>query len=323
MISSSCISADNAGIGYVRWSDPKEGGFSLEIPSQWYASGGTFRFSAFDARSAVHVASPDGRININIQDENVPSFTRPMHVGVISIKEGQWYTPAPGAGKMYVLRYLPGKEFAEWYANQFGAIGSTDLTILERRDRPDASETIQNLILKYGLSQTISSGEVFFSCIKNKELMKGYCFAQTIDTGSVWTIHYLVSYLAPSSQEEMAQSVLNHMLLSTQPNPEWVRAHQGNLMKYQEMVTSHNAAIADIITKSYEARQETQEKVMQEVSNTIQDRIDLIDPTTRRTFNEESGFRYYWYCPARDHVLRTNDPLWQDASCRRLEEKRW
>jgi hypothetical protein len=47
-------------LSYVRWQDPRENAFSLDVPSQWKMSGGLFRFASVDTRAGVEALSPDG-----------------------------------------------------------------------------------------------------------------------------------------------------------------------------------------------------------------------------------------------------------------------
>ena len=52
--------AGPGGLQYVRFSDPKEGAFTIDVPAGWKTEGGLFRFHAIDPRAAVESVSPDG-----------------------------------------------------------------------------------------------------------------------------------------------------------------------------------------------------------------------------------------------------------------------
>jgi hypothetical protein len=57
---------------FVRWQDPKEHAFSLEVPKQWAVSGGLFRFASVDVRPAIEAVSPDGHVRIVAGDAQPP-----------------------------------------------------------------------------------------------------------------------------------------------------------------------------------------------------------------------------------------------------------
>jgi len=306
----------NGKIIYTRLSDPKENAFSVEVPTNWRTYGGTFRISPVDVRSSVHTISPDGKIYINIKDENIPTFTRPIGFGPLSIKEGQWYSPAPGA-KMLVSRYLPGVEFAEWYLRRFRQ-EYENIRILEKRDIPEASEAINSQLLRFGIKNKTDSGEVIYKCMKNGEEMNGYCFAQTYDTGNVWIINKLFGYISTPLRENEAHDVLHHMLASMRFNSEWGHQYQNNAIKFSESVRQENAVISDIVKKSHEERMKSYDNITRQVCNMIGDKVEVLDPETGFSGNVDSGHSYYWYNPETNHITWTDTPQCPDSKYRPL-----
>ena len=59
---SSASSATATPAAWVRYYDPSEHSFSLEIPRGWSVEGGMYRFGYFDVRATVDLRSPDGNI---------------------------------------------------------------------------------------------------------------------------------------------------------------------------------------------------------------------------------------------------------------------
>ena len=55
----------------VRWMDPTERAFTVNVPKDWRISGGTQRNSSIDARNWVEAESPDGKITVRVDDPSI------------------------------------------------------------------------------------------------------------------------------------------------------------------------------------------------------------------------------------------------------------
>ncbi len=139
-------SAKRPDVKWVRWQDPKENAFSLEVPAGWTVTGGAFRFAPVDIRKAVQASSPDGRIRITGGDAELPTFTEPNQMlAMTGFREGSWYSPGYGVNMM-VRRYMPGTQFAGEYVATRAARGCGNLKFTETRDRPDADGPLNQLM---------------------------------------------------------------------------------------------------------------------------------------------------------------------------------
>jgi hypothetical protein len=289
-------------LSYVRWQDPRENAFSLEVPSQWKISGGLFRFASVDVRAAWEVISPEGQIGITGGDAEVPAFTLPTPMlEMTGFREGTWYSPGYGVNMM-VRRYIPGTAFAREYVTTKVARGCSDLTFTEMRDRPDAVQAINAINAQYGglgMSVSLTAGEVAFTCRRGDQVMQGYYFAGTQLTespgmGGVWNVEYLFGYLAARDKAEQAQSVLNTIIKSIQLNPQWVAMQQNITANTSQIVSRTNAEISNIISESYWSRQATMDELSRRRSNATLGVEDVVDPATGREIKVESGSNYYW-----------------------------
>ena len=82
-------------LDYVRWQDPKENAFSVEVPRGWSVTGGMFRFAPVDTRGAVELTSPDGQIRITSGDAEISTHTVPTQIlAMTGFREGSWYSPS-------------------------------------------------------------------------------------------------------------------------------------------------------------------------------------------------------------------------------------
>lgn len=299
-------SAERAGrskprIAYRRWQDPAEQAFSLEVPAGWQVRGGLLRRAAVDVVKFVQVHSPDGQIYLFIGDPDIPVFTLPNQISAMSgFQEGSWYSPGYGV-RMMVMRFQPGVNFAAAYVqNTFGQ-RCGGFRISASRDRPDASQQINRILQQYsmpGFQQQLSTGEVRFTCTGSTGRRAGYCFAGTqvmAAYGSgIWTVEYLLGYVAPQRRVHEAETILAHMVASLSVNPAWVRMQQGITGNVSQIVSETGNYISNLISSSYAAQQASQEESARRFSNYIRGTEDVVDPSSGQAYKVESGSNYYW-----------------------------
>ena len=63
---------------WVRFEDPVEHAFTLDVPKGWTARGGLVRLGYSDHRAMIDVTSPDGRINVRVRQCGRPHL---FHAG--------------------------------------------------------------------------------------------------------------------------------------------------------------------------------------------------------------------------------------------------
>jgi hypothetical protein len=286
---------------WVRWQDPKEKAFSFEVPSGWNITGGLFRFASVDTRPAWQLASPDGQVRISGGDAELPPFTLPSPtLAMAGFREGSWYSPGYGVN-MLVRRYLPGLAFAREYVTARVARSCSDLVFTDSRERPDAVQALNAIYSQYGaygVSLSLTAGEVAFTCRQNEQSMRGYYFAGTQLTqtqgSGLWNVEHLCGFLAPAARAAEAQSVLHHIIGSIQVNPQWAAMQQGIAANTSRIVARTSEAISNIINETYWNRQAVMDEISRRRSNVTLGVEDVIDPATGRQIKIESGSEYYW-----------------------------
>jgi hypothetical protein len=290
-----------AALSFVKWRDPRENAFSLEVPSNWKVGGGLFRFASVDVRPAIEAVSPDGKIRITGGDAEIPSFAVPNPtLEMTGFREGSWYSPGYGVNLM-VRRYIPGTAFAREYVMAKVARGCADTTVTEARDRADAVRAMNAIYSQYGalgFSMQLTAGEVAFTCRRDNQPMQGYYFAATQLTQAYgigqWRVEILYGYLAASDKVAQAQSALEHMVKTFQLNPQWVGMQQNITADTSRIVSKTHEEISNIISNSYWNRQGVMDELSRRRSNAILGVEDVIDPVSGREFKIESGSNYYW-----------------------------
>jgi len=295
--------ASGSSLRWVRWPDPRENAFSLEVPAQWKTSGGLFRFAAVDVRTAWQTVSPDGQIRISGGDAELPAFTEPNQMLVMAgFHEGAWYSPGYGV-RMLVRRYTPGAAFAREYVTN--RVDCPGLGPRETRDRPDAVAAINGVYARYGtgISVYLTAGETAFTCGPPGRSMAGYYFAGTQRAqvpgmpGGLWNVEYLFGFVAPEAQASLAHGVLDHILGSVQLNPQWVAMQQNITANTSQIVSRTQAEISKSISSSYWSRQQSLDEISRRRSNAILGVVDVVDPLTGRELKVENDSNYYWMDP--------------------------
>ncbi|MDD5543334.1 MAG: hypothetical protein PHX83_09175 [Acidobacteriia bacterium] len=286
---------------FVRWDDPREHAFSVDVPEGWMANGGMFRFASVDTRPVVDAASPDGTIHITGGDKDIPPFTMPNQMlAFAGFREGSWYSPGYGV-QMMVRRYQTGAEFVRSYVESKIAPQCIGLVFDETRDRPDISRAINAIYAQFsnsGVRTQLSTGETAFHCQSRGQPMNGYYLAGTMSTlmtgNGLWNVQILYGFLAPSAQTRQAQAILEHMVQSFQYNPQWSAMQSGIAMQTSKIVTQTNNEITNMIDSSYWNRQKTLDEISRRRSNATLGVEDVIDPLTGDQMKVESGSNYYW-----------------------------
>jgi len=180
-------SAPADAVAYVRFDDPFEHAFSLDIPQGWTARGGLFRLGFSDQRPMVDLVSPDGRIDIRLGDVAVPSYSIPNQ---FHPREGEPYDLGAQA-QMTVARYRSGEEFAKLYAVQRFLRQCTSLDPQPSEGDPPVRNYIQP---EAGSS---SRGQATYACDSGAGRRIGYVYAQTTALPTLWQVTSLASFIAP------------------------------------------------------------------------------------------------------------------------------
>jgi hypothetical protein len=292
-------------IRYVPWQEPNELAFMMEVPSGWAVSGGLLRRSPLDIYPAIDIISPDRQIHIFLGDSQIPIFTEPNQMMALTgFTEGSWYSP-DGLNRMLVMRYRTGRDFAAEFAQSRFGSRYPQFQFIDVRDRPDFAQAINEVYRRYGsylFQSRLTTGEVRFRCRLGQQAMIGYIFAGTLLTKApayvpdmgIWSVQYFYGYLAEENRAHEAYSILTHIVGTVRMNPQWVRGQQQITANTAQIMRDTQRQIADIMNRSYEARQRSQDEISRRWSNAIRGLEDVRDPETGITYKVESGSNYYW-----------------------------
>ncbi|HEY2471906.1 MAG TPA: hypothetical protein VGI45_29240 [Terracidiphilus sp.] len=214
---------------WTAFQDPFEQAFIVEVPQGWKARGGLFRMGFSDERPMVDLLSPDERINVRLGDVSISTYTNP---NANHPREGEVYDLGAQA-QLVVARYRTGPEFAvlyshvRFYQDCHGAQG----------DAGDLGFTVPDYIPSEGPAPPkTSAGGISYRCGSGGNGRIAFAFARTSETGNIWSVPTMGSYLAPPDGVAVARAVLLHCAQTFKLNPAWIEKQKqmdAYAMQYQ------------------------------------------------------------------------------------------
>jgi len=297
---------------WIRFTDPKEQAYSIDVPQDWHVSGGMQRRSAMQAHSVLTLDSPGGATRIVIG--NVDAFTYSVLTPLSSklgFHEGSLYSP--GADNMKILNYRTGQQFAEAAGGQMFAALCQNLQMVRSRiltpitPRPQAN----------GLTQGSTSGDAFFTCQRNGHRLNGYVFSRTEYTGQqgaaggIWNADNTFSFLTPEGNGNAAGIVLTHIIQSVHLNQQWLTTQ----MRLSAQLADHAIAQAgaqlaanakdmeNTFSSDAKAQQDTQEEMHRVLSG-----FDEYETSTGERKTVPYAAAANWWSNSKGQVIGTQGP---------------
>jgi hypothetical protein len=204
-----------APVEWVKFEDPNEHAFTMDVPKGWTARGGLIRLGYSDHRPMVDVMSPDGKINVRYGDAAIPIYFVPDNLH----RAGDIYDLGAQA-RGTLAPYKGGADFASAYGPaRFKSVCAT------LAPRPASGPSpVPRFVLEPGELQPTqsSAGQMSFDCAGDAGPRVAYVSSETMLFGGFWLVPRLVSYVAPADQAALARSVMLHMTESYHEHPEWV-----------------------------------------------------------------------------------------------------
>jgi len=234
---------------FTTWRDPQEGAFTLSVPQGWQVSGGAMRRSAVDITHVVRAATPDGRVQIFINDADIVAHEVPNQLTAMAgLREGQMTKGAWG-GPVLLERYHNGSQFAQEYipkriCPQAKFTGGGLL--------PSETQQMNAQVVPYGRSMGSNAGssvgEVYFRCGSDF----GYVTATSVYTApltgqgvTMWFIYQISGFAVKKSVDAaFAMYVLHTMTASFRFDPQWEARSEREAQALTASVTNMQHAMA-------------------------------------------------------------------------------
>lgn len=331
---------------WTRWSDPREGAFTIDVPSGWTVEGGTFRAGMSDVRQCVRITSLDKEIMAQSGDTGLTLFVVPeaMHLQM-GMQEGQTFPY--GTGQSTLARYTPPRVFARWYGANLLAPIVGDIVWEKEQELPDEARQQMQAARQQGVPIQVEVAHFEFrgrSRLTGKEVFGELHLTHTLTTmptgGGFWfavPLWTLVSLGGPQEIERKttAGAVIIRLLQSWQESPQWrgqenqqqeqlrqqthqqtmnaVHQSQQQTQNMLQQARGRSNAIAasgehrrQATMGAYERRVAAQNETQRHFTNYLGDRTDVRDPNTGQAWSVGSGYNHYYHDEHTDTVLGTN-----------------
>jgi hypothetical protein len=308
-----------SGVAWVKFQDPFEQAFTIDVPQGWTAKGGLFRLGYSDYRPMLDLQSPDGSVNIRSGDVAIPSYAPP------NAQHGEGDVDDLGAqAQLIFANYRAGKQFAGLYAlTRFKALCQT----LTPQDA-DPNAPVKEPALADPNAKT-SGGAIAYRCDPSANARAAgsrtaYVYARTtVASRELWQVTTLVSFLARPEQVAQARSILLHMSQSFQISPKWVEYQkkmdadglQYQIARQRERRKQLAQQIVEFEGKmqamrnqvgAFQRQQAAQARQVEGFTNILNGITPTIDPLSGETRNVWTGPKSGYWINGQGTVVNSN-----------------
>jgi hypothetical protein len=201
-------------VEWVKFEDPSERAFTMDVPKGWTVRGGLFRLGYSDERAMVDLTSPDGRIHVRIGDVSIPSYEVPNQ---FHPKEGEVYDLGAQA-QLIVARYRTGPEFAVLYSHARFYRSCQN----PAADAADVDFVMQDYLPADANAKQTSTGQIAYRCETSQGPKIAFAYARTSSYGNLWQVPALVSFMSAPDEVALARSIALHCTHSFRLSPQWI-----------------------------------------------------------------------------------------------------
>jgi hypothetical protein len=274
---------------YVRFEDPSERAFSVELPAGWRAQGGALRPGNLIVQARVEAGSPDGSMALHLGDD-FPIYAEPSRVlAMAGIGSGGTYIDPMGYPTP-VQAYMPGAAFALRVVLP-QRVGT--FRLVRQADRSDLARRIATA----GINR-FDAGEAEYRFTRAGREHRGFvlCITERVQTPAVTLWHAWRLYVveAEASRFEEASSALGHAARSFRIDPDWAQRQARLTAAQVGIITEMGESVARTLSEAYEARQASLDEIHRRGGKARLEIEELEDPLTKRRMTVDSGSSYYW-----------------------------
>ena len=291
---------------YVRWQEPNERAYVIDVPEDWHVSGGVQRPTPLALSDSMVMESPDRQVYFFNGDPNLPSFITPTQM-----MNSTGFPEGARNGASVVMHYQTPVEFLPDYVRRRFASRCRDVVITKQADVPEMSGPANRQLAgssQAGFTQHVDVGAVLFNCMSATGPVVGAVQAATylqlmdssvsgLETSGIWTVSGIVGYITPEQRAPEVIKILTHMGASKQINQQWAQGNTklaGDISKINTDTANYTNSI---LVSGYAKQQASGDELSRQRSNAMLDQVDVIDPATNTQYKVESSANYYWMSP--------------------------
>jgi hypothetical protein len=274
---------------FKTFTDPREGAFSLEVPSGWVVTEGSGIIRPYiDAGVGFEAKSSSGQ-GFFLQEPYGYVYTTPNTVlDYAGFKEGSLYNPSGGVAKpMMVKKYTLASDFIK------ELIGKSGLNVsnLKVTDRPDLLVSGNPLISKQSAAEAGFEYELDGKRVKSVVALRT-ALVELSGTG-IWSVG-VMEYYAPPELLNETELLAVTMQRSFKLNETWAKKEQEEVQKRLGAIGKSGGDISEIISSTIEMRSKTMDDLNGKWDKYILGIEDTYDPDTGEHYVVDSGSKYYW-----------------------------
>jgi hypothetical protein len=335
--------AGNKGLRFVRWDDPKEHAYSVEVPQGWTIEGGAFRVEPSDVRMMNRVISPEKDMMVQVGNENLPPtllVPTPLMLRTYrGVAEGVAFSPNH-MSQMMLLRYMPALDFNKWYLDKIIKQGIDEISVSRESEMAEPSQRLTQeasskagagVQIKVTVAQTEFKGRskkdgraVIGILISKVTVQAGKSNPELIGWNALPEVMICVADDRQEARQQMLAEILTRLNQSYREDPAYtaraneqlnrdtaVLAQQGAAaIQRSKEVTAAIARNAEAnrqsIMGSYWARTGAQDSYNEKFNDYLGDRTGVSDPNTGQTYKVGSGYSNYYLDPRSNTIIGTN-----------------
>jgi len=299
---------------YIKWKDPQESAFTLQVPNGWQVRGGAYRLSATDIRQSVTMISPDAQIRAFIGDTNLGAFTEPNQMLAMGgLSEGSYQTLGDGS-RLEIRSYMPGQQLARWFAQSRFSSQCSGFRVESNNDRQDLAAAFLQSAHEEGMaSARLTAGDAAFSCTGQHGPVHGHIYSATVypfpGRAGIWYIYRLYGYLAAPERQQDAETIAQRTMQSWRVDPLWQAQEKQIASQAVQLDNARSAQIraraweairrdqqqtSQMIVNGYNQRSQVYDEISRRRENSILGTSDVIDPATGTQYKVDSLSDYHW-----------------------------
>jgi hypothetical protein len=334
------------GLKFVKWTDPNEHAFSVDVPEGWKVTGGANRIARTHVNQSLQLESPDRNMLIVVGDANLPLFSIPnrQQMQMYGVSEGVPFS-ANGTFRQMFLHYMPALEFNKRYLGQTLKSALNEFAITKEEEMPSLArqqtEAFNKSIAKMSGPQgqvTISIATTEFKGINretNRPVVGAFASsvvlirpANSLGQGNWQPTQMLMTGCTEgeglAKRQAILQAALGQILRTWQVDPEWqqqlnqqVSAGTKQVLgeanaaitatgERSKQIASNTEAARQSIMGSYWKRVGAQAEQQRKFANYIGNNTDVRNTQTGQTYKVDSGYSSYYHDPRTGTILGTN-----------------
>jgi len=270
-------------IKMVSWKDPKEGAFTVLVPSTWSIDGGVVR-PYIDA--ALKIIAVSGDMGIQVENPYPPIYTAPNQILDFSgFTEGSHYNPSGGISQDMIVM---SEKNADDYIR---SVLAQDLNL-----KVDSVKSRDDLVAKIPKASYVTQTTAAEGTLSGDgKIHKVIVIEQTMSASSItlWTAG-VTHYWAPENEISKVEEIATAMDQSFKIDPAWAQNESIQVARRSQIISQSASEISDIISSTFEYRSSSQDAIADKWSDAILGVQDVYNPTTGENYTVPNTSNYYW-----------------------------